>query len=293
VHTSRNTIAGVSAAPTYVVPLYTLTGSVIWRAHDLGSAPGARNLSERGIPCPFPSHRVGSGAVPGDAVSRGQRQFFGREFGAPPAGFEPALTAPEAAGKPWPVQGKYRVVRRFGPRMVQVLWIRRASSSRTTGACLGWDGPVCMVRTMVIDRWLSASLTSNRPRGQVTASAVPIGFKLQRAWSLIERSSIQAEVTVLQHLAPLPPGRSSQHVRRPLMPKYSAYLAVVGHPLMITLIVCYIARTVCYVARMVIFVAASIAAIRSTNNRHKTCLKLVEMTCRRWTWQHPPSKSSK
>ena len=78
------------------------------------------------------------------------------------------------------------------------------------------------------------------------------------------------------------------------MPKYSAYLAVVGHPLVITLIVCYIVRTVCYVARMVVFLAASIVAIRTTDNiRREACLKLVEMTCRRWTWQHSPSRPSK
>jgi hypothetical protein len=46
------------------------------RKDDLGSAPGARNLSERGIPRPFLSHRVGSGAVPVNTVNRGQRQLM-------------------------------------------------------------------------------------------------------------------------------------------------------------------------------------------------------------------------
>jgi hypothetical protein len=56
----------------------------------------ARNLSEHGTACPFVAYHVASGAVPVNAVSRGQQYFLGRGFGAPPAGFEPALTAPEA-----------------------------------------------------------------------------------------------------------------------------------------------------------------------------------------------------
>jgi CheY-like chemotaxis protein len=39
---------------------------------------------------------VRSGAVPENTVSRGQRYSFGCEYGAPPAGFEPAHPAPEA-----------------------------------------------------------------------------------------------------------------------------------------------------------------------------------------------------
>jgi hypothetical protein len=78
------------------------------------------------------------------------------------------------------------------------------------------------------------------------------------------------------------------------MPKYSAYLAVVDHPLVTALIVCYIVRTVCYVVRMGVFLAASIVAIRTANdNQREACLKLAEMTCRQWPWQHPPTRPSK
>lgn len=67
------------------------------------------------------------------------------------------------------------------------------------------------------------------------------------------------------------------------MPKYLAYLPVVSHPLMITLIVC------CMV-RMVVFLAASIVAIHTENdNRREACLKLAEMTGRWWLWRHPPT----
>ena len=65
---------------------------------------------------------------------------------------------------------------------------------------------------------------------------------------------------------------------------------VVGHPLVITLIVCYAVRTVCYVVRIGIFVTASIVVIRtSDDNRPEACLKLAEITCPRWPWQHPPT----
>jgi len=77
------------------------------------------------------------------------------------------------------------------------------------------------------------------------------------------------------------------------MPDYSA-LAVVGHPLVITLIVCYTAKTVCYMVRMGVLLAASIVAIHTANdNRREACLKLAEITCRRWPWQHPPIGLSK
>jgi hypothetical protein len=78
------------------------------------------------------------------------------------------------------------------------------------------------------------------------------------------------------------------------MPKYSAYLAVVGHPLVIILIVCYIVRTVCYMVRMVVFLAASMVIIRrADDHQREACLKLAEMTCRPWTWWYPPSRPSK
>jgi hypothetical protein len=71
------------------------------------------------------------------------------------------------------------------------------------------------------------------------------------------------------------------------MPKHLTCIVVVGHPLMITFIVCY-------VVRMLIFLTASIVAIHTTNdNRSHACLKLAEMTCRRWTRQHSPTRSPK
>lgn len=60
------------------------------------------------------------------------------------------------------------------------------------------------------------------------------------------------------------------------MSTYSACLAVLGHPLAITLIVGY-------VVRMIVFLVAAIMAIRTADgNRREACLKIVEMTCRRW-----------
>jgi hypothetical protein len=71
------------------------------------------------------------------------------------------------------------------------------------------------------------------------------------------------------------------------MPKYLAYLAVVGHPLMIVLIVCYTARTV-------VFLAASIVAMHTENdNRREACLELAEMTSRRRHWPRPPTNAPK
>ena len=70
--------------------------------HSLGhrlpplGAHWARNLSEHGTACPFVAYHVGSGAVPGNAISRDQRQFSGCGFEAPPVGFEPTHPAPEA-----------------------------------------------------------------------------------------------------------------------------------------------------------------------------------------------------
>lgn len=47
---------------------------------------GKRNLSEHGTTCPLVTDRVRSSAVPGNAVSRGQRHDFGIRAEAPPAG---------------------------------------------------------------------------------------------------------------------------------------------------------------------------------------------------------------
>jgi hypothetical protein len=75
------------------------------------------------------------------------------------------------------------------------------------------------------------------------------------------------------------------------MPDYSAYFAVLSHPLVITIIMCYTAKTLWYMIRIGIILTASTVITRTTdNNRREACLKLAEMMRPRWLWQHPPSK---
>ena len=63
-------IAPLTVSVTSPLIVFRLCGGYR-SADDLGSAPGARNLSEHGIPRPFLSHRVGSDAVTGNTMRRG------------------------------------------------------------------------------------------------------------------------------------------------------------------------------------------------------------------------------